>query len=98
MDEHQMTAAGSTLGNIKTLKVDKNLVKIMERIEIKARAKIEKYMDLIEIFKDNKVFMKQVNDKLREIRSKKKDERNAAAKERELKMAQERNLRNIERM
>lgn len=70
----------------------------MQRIEIKTREKIEKYLDLTDLFKDDKVFMKQVNDKLREIRGKKKDERNAAAKEREKKMLEERQIRNVERM
>lgn len=70
----------------------------MERIEIKTRAKIETYLELLDLYKDDRVFMKKVNDRLREIRAQKKNERLFAAKEREQRLEEERKRKNIEKM
>jgi len=60
--------------------IDANLISIMERIEVTTRAKIDKYAELLDIYGDDKVFMKKMNDKQREIRLARNNERKLAAK------------------
>ena len=63
-----------------------------------ARQKLEQYKDLLECFGTNKKFMAKLNSKLRQLEVARKEERQAAAREREAKVIEERNQRNLERM
>ena len=78
--------------------VDENLVKMLERIEIEMRHKIDEYKEMLDVFKDDKKFEKKHQARLRYLEVKRKDERQQAAREREEKLIEERKLRNIEKM
>lgn len=78
--------------------IDKNLVKIMQRIEVKSRHKLEEYKELLEKYGHNKKFMHKLNTRLKDIEQMRKDERLEAAKQREMKLIEERKQRNIEKM
>ena len=39
--------------------IDENLVKMLERIEIEARHKIDEYKEMLDVFKDDQRFQKK---------------------------------------
>ena len=78
--------------------MDGNLVKMLQRIEIQIRRKIDHYQDLLDCFNEDKKFVKKHTGRLRFLEVKRKEERQAAGKEREQKLIEERKLRNIEKM
>ena len=75
-ESHKVAIEEDMLLEKKPKCVDEKLVKAMERIEIRTRQNIQKYVDLLEIYGNDHVFMKKVTDKQREIRQAVKDERN----------------------
>ena len=55
--------------------VDENLVKMLERIEVEMRRKIDEYKEMLDVFKDDKKFGKKHQARLRYLEVKRKDER-----------------------
>jgi len=102
-DQNQSRMNATTIGTSEFLTegikgFDTNLVKVMEKIEIKLRQGLEKYAELIQVHGHDKRFMAMLRGRHKEIELKRKDERQAAGKLREQKLIEERNERNLLKM
>ena len=91
-----MSAAESIKNNVSG--IDTNLIKLLEMIEIQSRVKIDQYEELINTFKHDKKFMKKLFARIKYNENKRREARQAAAKEREEQLNEERRLKNIEKM
>ena len=81
MQSDAMSAVESMKNKVKG--IDTNLIKLLEMIELQSRLKMEQYEELINTFKHDKKFMKKLNARIKYNENKRREARQAAAKERE---------------